>query len=108
MRSQERSTGLKIALCNEVLRELPFEAQCELAAALGYDGLAADDDPAVAWAHARDCFAAVVPDVEAAGVTYCIEPLARRQTNFINTLAATAARAIGYVRGILETLTWRG
>lgn len=30
---------MRIALCNEVLRELPFERQCELAARLGYDGL---------------------------------------------------------------------
>lgn len=30
---------MKIALCNEVLRPLPFEAQCRLAAGLGYDGL---------------------------------------------------------------------
>ena len=31
--------AIRIALCNEVLRELPFERQCETAAALGYDGL---------------------------------------------------------------------
>lgn len=30
---------MKIALCNEVIREMPFAAQCEFAAALGYDGL---------------------------------------------------------------------
>jgi D-psicose/D-tagatose/L-ribulose 3-epimerase len=30
---------MKIALCNEVLQPLPFERQCEIAAALGYDGL---------------------------------------------------------------------
>jgi len=30
---------MKIALCNEVLQPLPFEAQCRLAASLGYDGL---------------------------------------------------------------------
>lgn len=30
---------MKIALCNEVLQPLPFEQQCRLAAALGYDGL---------------------------------------------------------------------
>ena len=30
---------MRIALCNEVLRDLPFPQQCELAAALGYDGL---------------------------------------------------------------------
>jgi D-psicose/D-tagatose/L-ribulose 3-epimerase len=30
---------MRIALCNEVLAELPFERQCALAAALGYDGI---------------------------------------------------------------------
>ena len=30
---------MKIALCNEVLGAMPLEAQCELAARLGYDGL---------------------------------------------------------------------
>ena len=30
---------MRISLCNEVIGELPFARQCELAAALGYDGL---------------------------------------------------------------------
>ena len=30
---------MKISLCNEVLAELTLERQCEVAAALGYDGL---------------------------------------------------------------------
>lgn len=30
---------MKLSLCNEVIRELPFERQCALAAALGYRGL---------------------------------------------------------------------
>jgi len=30
---------VKLSLCNEVIRELPFERQCALAAALGYKGL---------------------------------------------------------------------
>lgn len=30
---------MKFALCNEVLRELPFPRQCEIAAGLGYTGL---------------------------------------------------------------------
>ena len=30
---------MKIALCNEVLRDMEFAAQCDYAAALGYDGL---------------------------------------------------------------------
>jgi D-psicose/D-tagatose/L-ribulose 3-epimerase len=29
----------RIALCNEVLRDLPFEAQCVAAAELGYDAI---------------------------------------------------------------------
>lgn len=175
---------MKIALCNEVLRQLPFAAQCDYAAALGYDGLelapftlsdnphllAADErarirraaadagieiiglhwllvtpkglsitspDRAVrdrtvevmrrliglcadlggkvlvhgspaqrqveagdapgAWARARDSFAAVVADVEAAGVLYCIEPLGRQATSFINTVAEAVelVKAIG-------------
>ena len=30
---------MRIALCNEVLADMPFERQCEYAARLGYDGL---------------------------------------------------------------------
>ena len=30
---------MKLSLCNEVIRDLPFERQCELAAGLGYAGL---------------------------------------------------------------------
>ncbi len=30
---------MRISLCNEVIGELPFAQQCELVAALGYDGL---------------------------------------------------------------------
>src|ERR1700742_1385527 len=32
-------TDMRVSLCNEVIAGLPFERQCELAAALGYDGL---------------------------------------------------------------------
>ena len=166
---------MKIALCNEVLGEMEFAAQCDLAAALGYDGLevapftlnenphllgasdrarirrsvaeagievtslhwllvtprglsinskdhsirertievlrrliklcadlggkvlvhgspaqrqvAADDDPAEAWLRACDTFTAIADDAMKAGITYCIEPLARRETNFVNTVA---------------------
>jgi D-psicose/D-tagatose/L-ribulose 3-epimerase len=53
----------------------------------------AGDDPAAARARARDAFAAVAADAEAAGITYCIEPLGRRETNFVNTVAEAAALA---------------
>jgi sugar phosphate isomerase/epimerase len=166
---------MKIALCNEVVRELDFAAQCVFAAELGYDGIelapftlgpephllataerarlcraaddagiaivnlhwllvtpaglsingpdqamrrrtvevierliglaadlgattlvhgspaqrqvADDDDAQAAWQRARDTFAAIAPAAQAAGVDYCLEPLAPRETNFVNTVA---------------------
>ena len=175
---------MKIGLCNEVIGELPFAAQCDLAAKLGYDGLEVSpftlgDEPhrltpeekrglrrAAADAgivvtglhylmrapaglsitsrdkmqrartidvirdlcelaadlggkvlvhgspdqrkleagfedenrkHAIDCFAAAGDAAAKAGVTYCIEPLSRRQTDHINTIeeAAGIVTAIG-------------
>jgi len=168
---------MRISLCNEVIAELPFARQCELAAALGYDGLepapftfvkdptkltsaqtaqlrraAADAGIAITGLHylmrapaglsittgdkatrersiavmramcslcaelggkilvhgspdqrvldpgdeensrkrGAECFAAVADTARDAGVTYCIEPLARNQTAFINTVAEAA------------------
>jgi D-psicose/D-tagatose/L-ribulose 3-epimerase len=166
---------MKFALCNEVLQPLPFRRQCEVAAALGYDGLEvapftlagdpttisdaqaaefrriaedagitisglhwllvapaglsivsadaavrertaswmqrlvelcslmggqylvhgspkqravpAGDTPASARARAVDCLARAAHRAEACGVTYCIEPLSPRETDFINTVA---------------------
>jgi D-psicose/D-tagatose/L-ribulose 3-epimerase len=165
---------MKIALCNEVLRDMEFAAQCDYAAALGYDGLevapftvsdqphilgadaraqlrravtdagivvtglhwllvappglslngpdaklrqrtldvmlrlvdlcaelggsvlvhgspgqrsvAPGDDGAAAWERARESFSAVADAAGKAGVTYCVEPLSPRETNFINTV----------------------
>ena len=165
---------MKIALCNEVLRDMEFAAQCAYAAALGYDGLEvapftisdqphllpADDraklrravsdagiavtglhwllvappglslngpdaalrrrtldvmlrlvdlcaelggtvlvhgspgqrsvapggDAVAAWERARESFAVVAEAAGKASVTYCIEPLSPRETNFINTV----------------------
>lgn len=168
---------MRVSLCNEVIAELPFARQCEVAAALGYDGLeiapyTLSDDPtrltaseiaalrraaqeagiAITGLHyllrapaelsitsndadvrARTvelmrrlcglcaelggavlvhgspdqrvlppgdesdgrkrgtaCFAAVAQAAADAKVTYCIEPLARNQTAFVNTVAQAA------------------
>ncbi len=186
---------MKIALCNEVLRDMDFPSQCEFAAALGYDaielapftlsdephllstkeraavrqaakdagieivslhwllvvpeglsinspdnavrtrtidvmrrliGLCADlggsvlvhgspnarqvpdgEDPEPYRKRAQDTFAAIAPDAEAAGMTYCIEPLAVRETNFLNRLndAAAIIDAIGSpaIRTMIDT-----
>jgi sugar phosphate isomerase/epimerase len=168
---------MRISLCNEVLAPRDFERQCDMAAALGYDGLeiapfTLGDDPtrlsaarkaalrraaieagiAITGLHylmrapaglsitAADsgrrersvevmralcglcaelggailvhgspdqrvldpgdeensrkrgaaCFAAVADAARDAGVTYCVEPLARNQTAFVNTVQEAA------------------
>ena len=170
---------MKLALCNEVIRELEFAEQCAFAASLGYEALevapftvaespedidaktcaglrraaadagiaicglhwllvapeglslngpdegprrrtvdimrrlvgigaelgvdymvhgspaqrsvAAGDDPRAARARAIESFQAIAPEVEAAGLAYCIEPLGPAETNFINTIEDAAA-----------------
>ena len=175
---------MRISLCNEVIAELPFAQQCELVAALGYDGLEPapftfGDDPtlltpaqvaelrraaneagiAITGLHylmrapaglsittsdkatrersiavmramcglcadlggkilvhgspdqrglglgdeengrkrGIECFAAVADSAAQARVTYCIEPLSRNQTAFVNTVeeAAAIVRQVG-------------
>lgn len=46
-------------------------------------------DPA--RARGVEAFAAIAADAESAGVTYCIEPLAPRETNFVNSLEEAIA-----------------
>ncbi|MGH6897416.1 MAG: sugar phosphate isomerase/epimerase family protein [Geminicoccaceae bacterium] len=186
---------MMVSLCNEVLRELDFPAQCALAKGLGYDGLeiapftlsgephrlsaarraelrriAEDHGLAITGLHylllappglsitspdavvgtrttdvmralielgadlggkvlvhgspkqrsvapgqskaealenAKACFAAIAEDAEAAGVLYCIEPLAASDAELINTVeeAAAIVEAIGSaaVRTMIDT-----
>lgn len=53
--------------------------------------VAPDDDPGAARERAIASFQAVAGTAEAAGVVYCVEPLARTETNFINTVAEAVA-----------------
>ncbi|MEA2935995.1 MAG: D-psicose/D-tagatose/L-ribulose 3-epimerase [Variibacter sp.] len=186
---------MRLSLCNEVVRELPFERQCDLAAQLGYAGLEVapftlgddaylmsaerraelrrscseagvrvsglhwllvlpaglsittanrsvwertveimrrlielcadldgdylvhgspaqrritqDEGAADAAARGEEAWAAIAADAERAGVVYCIEPLARRETEFVNTVADAAeiVRRIGSkaVRTMIDT-----
>ena len=170
---------MKLALCNEVIREMDFARQCAMAAGMGYAGLelapftlgedtyrmgasqraatrrAASDagiaicglhwllvapaglsiptddaalwdrtvdvmrrlvdlcadlggdylvhgspaqrrvgdkkDPKAAAARGEAAWAAVAGDAARAGVVYCIEPLGRGETDFVNTVAEAAA-----------------
>lgn len=166
---------MKLSLCNEVIRDMPFADQCDFTARLGYDGLEiapftlvddprdidkilvrqlrksmsdaglvasslhwlllapkgmsiSDPDPGVArktqdviarlcdlaaeldapvlvhgsplqrqidgdsgrLVHAEKMLSFAAAQAEQAGVTYCIEPLGRNQTDFINTQAEAA------------------
>lgn len=51
------------------------------------------EDYQEAWQLARDTLSAIAPDAEAAGVNYCIEPLSRAETNFINSVAKAVRMA---------------
>jgi sugar phosphate isomerase/epimerase len=42
--------------------------------------------PAQAWERARECLARAAQRAQACGVTYCIEPLARGETDLVNTV----------------------
>lgn len=79
----------------EVIRRL-----CDLAGELGASVLVHGSPgqrrlpagrQAAARARAIECFGAAADAARAAGVTYCIEPLASRETNFINTVAEAVA-----------------
>ncbi len=48
------------------------------------------EDRQTALDRARDCLAEAARTAQAAGVTYCIEPLSRRETDVINTVAEAA------------------
>ncbi|WP_170145650.1 sugar phosphate isomerase/epimerase family protein [Rhodoplanes elegans] len=54
--------------------------------------------------RAADAFAAVAPAAAAAGVVYCIEPLSKRQTNCINTVAEAAAIVTAVGNPALKTM----
>src|SRR4030081_2228819 len=170
---------MRIALCNEVLADMPLQRQCEYAAGLGYDGLeiapytlsaspekistteaarirgvveasglvvtglhwllvkpdglsltdpdagvrhrtlevmihliglcaelggsvlvhgspkqrqiAPGETHAVALSRLQDALAQVALAAARVGVTYCIEPLSRRETSLVNTIAEEAA-----------------
>ena len=40
-----------------------------------------------------ECWAAIARDAEAAGITYCVEPLHQPDANFVNTVEEAAANA---------------
>ncbi len=70
----------------------------------GQRRLADDADPEAARAHAAALLAPVAQRAEARGVTYCIEPLSRAETGFLNTVAEADAFAAGLASPAFRTM----
>lgn len=92
--------GLSIVADDEALRDRTagvMERLVELCALMGGSYLvhgspkqrkaAPGTSRDAAWGRARDCFARAAKRAEACGVTYCVEPLAPRETDLVNTVA---------------------
>ncbi len=102
--------GLSIVSADAGLRQRTADVMCrmvELCAAMGGSVLVhgspkqrsvpAGETRAAALDRARECFARAARAAETAGVTYCVEPLARAETDLINTVdeAVQIVDAIG-------------
>lgn len=98
---------MRYALCNEVLRHLPFEAQCKAAAALGYHGLEvapftlAADPSELTDADARR-FAGIAHDngLEIAGLHWLL--VAPKGLSIVTADDAVRQRTTGFMRRLVE------
>ena len=98
---------MKIALCNEVLREMDFPAQCSYAAALGYDGLEVapftlDPDPPTLSRSARSGIRRVAADngIEIIGLHWLLVAPAGLSINSKDL--STRQRTIDVMRSLIE------
>jgi sugar phosphate isomerase/epimerase len=101
--------GLSIVSDDAALRERTaavMERMVELCAALGgcylvhgspkQRSVPQGTAPDAAWARARECLARAARRAQACGLTYCLEPLSRAETDLVNTVEE-AVRMIGEV-----------
>jgi D-psicose/D-tagatose/L-ribulose 3-epimerase len=98
---------MRIALCNEVIRELPFERQCALVGALGYDGLeiapfTLSDEPHRLPAAERAELRRIADDhgLAITGVHWLL--VAPAGLSITNPGAAVRARTVDVMRGLIE------
>ncbi len=108
--------GLSITSADSAVRRETVEVMrvlCGLAAELGADVLVHGSPaqrklpsarPDAARHRAMDCLAAAADAAANAGVTYCIEPLAARETNFVNTVAEAVAMVESIGNPALKTM----
>jgi D-psicose/D-tagatose/L-ribulose 3-epimerase len=108
--------GLSITAADAAVRRTTVEVMrrlCALAAELGAEVLV-HGSPAqrrlpngrqdAARQRAADCLALAADAARDAGVTYCIEPLAARETNFVNTVAEAVALVTAIGKPSLKTM----
>jgi D-psicose/D-tagatose/L-ribulose 3-epimerase len=105
--------AMKFALCNEVLQPLPFARQCELAAAMGYDGLEvapftlAEDPSRLTDAQAQE-FGRVARDhgLEISGLHWLL--VAPAGLSIVSDDAAVRARTVAFMQRLVELCALMG
>jgi len=98
---------MKFALCNEVLQPLPFQRQCEIAAALGYDALEvapftlADDPMAISDARAVE-FRHIAEDagITISGLHWLL--VAPAGLSIVSADAAVRERTVSVMQRLIE------
>src|SRR5512133_3828611 len=104
---------MQFALGNEVLAPLPFERQCALAAALGYDGLEvapftlADDPQRITDAQATE-FRRIAQDhgLAITGLHWLL--VAPAGLSIVDGDAGVRARTVGFMRRLVELCALMG
>jgi sugar phosphate isomerase/epimerase len=108
--------GLSITAADAAVRRTTVDVMrrlCDLAAELGAAVLVHGSPaqrrlparrPDAARQRAIDCLALAAEAAAEAGVTYCLEPLAARETNFVNTVAEAVAIVDAVGRPSLRTM----
>jgi len=98
---------MKFALCNEVLRHLPFPEQCRVASALGYDGLEVApftlaDDPSTLTDAQAQAFARVAQDhgLEINGLHWLL--VAPTGLSIVSADAALRRRTTAFMQRLVE------
>lgn len=98
---------MKLSLCNEVLRHLPFDEQCRVAAALGYAGLElapftlAADPSTLDERHARQTAAAAAAQGLVVSSLHWL--LVQPEGLSLSTAdAAVHARTVGFLRRLID------
>lgn len=104
---------MKFSLCNEVLAPLPFEQQCALAAAQGYDGLEvapftlAENPQDITDAQARD-FGRIAADhgLEISGLHWLL--VAPAGLSIVSADDAVRERTVAFMRRLVELCALMG